>query len=106
MNYIKEKFEEAQKEARKFAIKEEGENVMIFPCGFAWIYHKTRKNNKFGKELEQSGLFEWDPYYKRYYYWVGEYNQSMDHKYAHAKKLAEILTYELAAPFYASSRMD
>ncbi len=34
-----------------------------FPCGFAWLAYKCRKNAKIGKELQQLG-FRWNDYDK------------------------------------------
>lgn len=106
MGYIKDIFDEAQKEAQKYAIETAGDNVMVYPCGFAWVELKCRKNSKIGKQLESEGIMDWEPYRKVYKYWVGDYNQSMMHKLAHAEKLAEILSEELFVNFEADSRMD
>jgi hypothetical protein len=106
MGYIKDIFDKAQIEARKYALEAEGDNIMVYPCGFAWVELKCRKNSKIGKELEKEGIMDWDDYEKRYKYWIGDYNQSMLHKAAHGKKLAEILSSELFAEFEMKSRMD
>jgi len=106
MTYLKELFEEGNEIARKFAIKKEGENNMIYPCGFAWVILKVPKNNKLGKELEKEDLMYWDSYRKEYHLWVGGHNQSMLHKVAHAEALANFLSEELFAEFTFNSRMD
>ena len=105
MDKILDIFKSAQVEARQYAFKTIGKDVMIYPCGFAWVYVKLRKNNPFGKQLESIG-FQWDVFRKHYCYWVGEYNQSCSHKEAHAEKLAELLTKEFGMKFYHSSRLD
>jgi len=106
MGYVKDIFDKAQEEARKYSLETVGKDVMIYPCGFAWVELKVRKNSKIGKEVEAEGIMDWDDYRKCYKYWVGGYNQSVQHKEAHAEKLAEILSNELFAPFEANSRLD
>lgn len=106
MGYIKEIFDEAQIEAQRHTLETVGEDVMIYPCGFAWVELKCRKNSKIGKELESEEIFKWDDYLKVYKYWVGDYNQSIQHKEVHAEKLAEILSRELFVDFKMNSRMD
>jgi hypothetical protein len=106
MGYIKDIFDEAQEEARKHAYEIAGKDVMIYPCGFAWVELKVRKNSKIGKEMEKEGIMDWDDYRKCYKYWVGEYNQSMEHKEAHAEMLATLLSEQLFEHFTYDSRMD
>jgi len=79
---------------------------MIYPCGFAWVYLKIRKNDAFGKKLEEERLMDWDNYAKHYKYWVSEFNQSLSHKEVFAEKLAELLTKELGMQFNYNSRWD
>lgn len=105
-SYVKEVFENATKAAREHAYKKVGDNVMIYPCGFAWVELKVKKNNKLGKELEKEEMMMWDPISKSYKHWVAEYNQSMLHKEAHAEKMAQILFEELFELFEAKSRLD
>jgi hypothetical protein len=108
MNY-KDIFNQANIDAKALTLAECGDNIMIYPCGFAWISLRNGikgKRNPLGKELEADGLLSYDDYRKCYYYWVGDYNQSMTHKEAHAKYMAEILTEKLGVNFEYDSRMD
>ena len=106
MSYVKEIYEEADQKAREHTLKEVGEDVMIFPCGFAWVELKVQKRDKLGKELEKEDLMKWDDYRKCYRNWIGDYNQSMNHKEEHAMKMAEILSEEFQVKFTFNSRMD
>lgn len=106
MSYLKDAFEKAVAEAKEYTFKTAGENVMIYPCGFAWVYLKVRKNDAFGKKLEAEGLMDWDFYPKNFKYWVSDFNQSMTHKEVFAEKLAELLTKEFGIHFGFDSRMD
>lgn len=107
MNY-KAIFEQARSAAQVLTLAECGNDVMIYPCGFGWFYlnNLKGKRNPLGKELEKLGLLNYDDYKKKYYHWVGEYNQSMLHKEAHAKYMAQILTEKLGVAFDYDSRMD
>jgi len=108
MNY-KEIFERAQNCAEILTLAECGNDIMIYPCGFAWFYLYNGikgKRNPLGKELQELGLLSYDDYKKCYYYWVGGYNQSMTHKEAHAKYLAEYLTQKIGVKFDYDSKMD
>jgi len=108
MNY-KEIFEQANNSAEVLTFIECGGDVMIYPCGFGWFYLNNGikgKRNPLGKELEVLGLLQYDDYKKHYYYWVGKYNQSMLHKEAHAKYMAQILTEKIGVKFGFGSRMD
>jgi len=108
MNY-KEIFNQANNAAEVLTLAELGNNVMIGPCGFAWIMLKNGikgKRNPLGKELEALGLLEYDNYRKHYYLWIGQYNQSMYHKEVHAKNMAEILTTHIGQKFDYDSKMD
>jgi len=106
MNNIKDVFEKARIEARKYAFQTAGEDIMIYPCGFAWVYLKVRKNDVFGKQLEALELMDWDNYAKHYKYWVGDFNQSMSHKEVFAEKFSELLTKEFGKDFHFNSRWD
>ena len=105
-SHIKKVFEDAKAEATNYAMETVGPDIMIYPCGFAWVTYKARKNDAFGLILKERGLMDWDPYQKRFKYWVGEFNQSMSHKEVFAEKLAELLTKEFGAQFSYGSRMD
>lgn len=83
-----------------------GRDVMIYPCGMAWVYLPGKKN-PLGKILEKLGLVNYEDYRKQYYISVsGRYNQSLTHKEYHAEILAKILTEKFDTPFYYSSRID
>jgi len=102
-------FEKANAASELLTLLECGNDVMIYPCGFAWIMLKNGikgKRNPLGKELEALGLLQYDDYRKHYYLWIGQYNQSMTHKEAHAKNMAEILTSQLDVKFGYDSKMD
>jgi hypothetical protein len=108
MDY-KEIFKKANDAAQVLAMAECGSDVMIYPCGFGWVYLNNGikgKRNPLGKQLENAGLFTYDPFKRVYYYWVGGYNQSMLHKEAHAKYMAQILTEKIGEKFEFGSRMD
>lgn len=49
-----------------------------FPCGFAWVTFKTRKNSKVGKELAALG-HRWSDYHKSYHISVSTRTQDMDY---------------------------
>ena len=86
-----------------------GENVMIYPCGFAWVTLNNGirgKRNPLGKELKALGLMDYDEYRKCYYLWITKYNQSLQHKEAHAKYMAEILTDKIGVNFDYGSKFD
>jgi len=106
MTYLKEVFEEGNEIAHEAAVKKEGENFMIYPCGFAWVSLRVPKNDKLGKALEEEGLMTWDSYWKQYSTWVHDHNQSMLHKVAHAEALAIFLTNKLYSTFTFGSRLD
>ena len=103
---IKTIFEKCKIEATKYALDTVGENIMIYPCGFAWVYLKVRKNDRFGKSLEAAGVMDWDNYAKHYKYWVGDFNQSVSHKEVFAGKMAGLLTKEFDVHFGYNSRWD
>jgi len=92
MNYH-EIFNSIDREATDYAYKTEGENVMIFPCGFASIRfpRKDYIHDPFIKWMDEHGILGNDSYAKCYYIWVGEFNQSMNHKFAYAQKFVELI---------------
>ena len=93
--------------ASEHAIKTAGENVMIYPCGFAWVQVKPA-NSKFAKWLVENDHARKDSYEGGVKIWIGQYNQSVSHKEAHAEKLAEILKKEITdcKSINAGSRWD
>ena len=99
-------FTTAAEIAKDHALETHGEDVMKFSCGFAWVKLKVKKNDPIGKELEKQGLMQWDDFHKHYYIWIGDYNQSVDHKEEHAKAMAKILKDRVHENFGWGSRMD
>jgi hypothetical protein len=108
MNYT-EIFKQANNAAEVLTLAECGNDIMIYPCGFAWVFLRNGikgKKNPLGQELQSAGILSYDDYRKHYYYWVGGYNQSASHKEVHAKHLAEILTEKLGVKFDYDSKLD
>lgn len=73
-----------------------GDNVMIYPCGFAAIHFKREgkvlsKNHPFVQWAVKEGIADYDSYRKCYYIWVGQFNQSMLHKVAYANEFVKQL---------------
>jgi len=69
------------KQGREYAIKTQGENFMIYPCGFAWVKFDGR--SPFGKWLIENNIARKD-YPSGVSIWISGYNQSMYHKETHA----------------------
>lgn len=93
MNYT-EIYNNIVKEATAHAFAEAGENVMIFPCGFASIRFpkKDYKADPFVKWLLAEKIADSDPVAKCYYIWVGScFNQSHSHKVAYAEKFVQLI---------------
>lgn len=73
-------------------------------CGFAWVkirpgtsaFAKWLVKNHYARPAWNGGVE----------IWIGEHNQSIDRKAAHAAALAETLRAELGIEAYADSRMD
>jgi hypothetical protein len=103
---LKRIFEEANIETRLKTFEKEGRDVMIYPCGFAWIYFPGGKRNPIGKKLKKLGIVSYDSYRRSYQYWIHDYNQSMNHKERHAQVLSEILSKKLNTIVGYSSRID
>ncbi len=91
MNY-EEIYKESQKLGRLSALVHAGENVMIFPCGFAWVKISQKdpiskgfvnwlKENNIGSKSLSGG----------YEIWIHDHNQSMLHKEYHAIEMAKYL---------------
>ena len=105
MNY-REIFEEASLEAQSETFEVEGRDIMIYPCGFAWISFAGGKKDPIGKEFQKLDLAYYDDYRKRYIIQIYEYNQSMNHKETHARLLAKILSEKLNVEIGYGSRID
>lgn len=71
-------------------------------CGFAWV--TVPGNSAFGKWGKAKGLFS-KAYPKGLWYWVGEFNQSMQKKEAFASAMADHLRAN-GVDAYSGSRMD
>ena len=68
-------YDDAVKEATYYAYKNEGQNLMIFPCGFAWVNVKPG-TSKFAKWLKEKELASKDSFKGGVTIWVGDFNQS------------------------------
>jgi len=101
MNF-QEIYNEAMKQGREYAIKTEGENLMIYPCGFAWVVFDTRSS--FGKWLKENNIGS-KGYPSGWHIWIGGYNQSMSHKEAHAIAMT-IYLQQQGIKCSAHSRLD
>lgn len=87
--------------AKEHAITQHGSDIMIYPCGFAWVKIKPARG-KFVSYLKEREIGSTDPYKGGYQfspYSIGvNFNQSYYHKVAFAKKFAEVLqTYGINA---------
>jgi hypothetical protein len=71
-------------------------------CGFAWV--TVPGNSAFGKWGKAKGLFS-KAYPKGLWYWVGEFDQSMQKKEAFAAAVAAKLR-DAGIDAYSNSRMD
>jgi hypothetical protein len=90
LNGLKLTIEAAKHAAREFvSTTPEGH---WYPCGFAWLQYKCRKNAKEAKVLLDAG-FRWDDYSKTYQLSPYEFTntQSMDYKEAILRKMEEIM---------------
>lgn len=82
--------------ANAYAIKEHGEDIMIYPYGFAAIYFKRdgkvlSKNHPFVRWAVEQNIAKYDVFRKSYCIWVGHFNQSMLHKSAFANEFVRLL---------------
>ena len=77
-----------------------------FPCGFAWITFRCRKNSKLAPVLLEAG-FRWDDYDKRYimspYAWTN--TQDMDFKEQICRAFVDAAE-DVGAHFGVRSRID
>lgn len=71
----------------------EGKNW--YPCGFAWLAYKCRKNAREAAVLKAHG-FSWDDYEKCYSLWAGKFHntQSMDYKESILRAMNEVIAAE------------
>lgn len=83
-----------------------------FPCGFAWLSYRCRKNAKMGKALQILG-FRWNDYDKA---WqsslyaeipcVKDMSQSMDYRSRILRAVCDVLKAEGFTKFYVNTRID
>lgn len=73
------------------------------PCGFAWVNVKPGTSS-FARWLSKNELAR-SSYYGGVDIWIGEYNQSMARKEAHAHAMAKVFS-EAGIRASAMSRMD
>lgn len=90
--------------ANAHAYAEAGNDIMIYPCGFAWVDIRP-KNCKFATWLQVNKHASIDPVKKTMKIWIGHFNQSVLHKEAYAEKLTELLKAE-GIDASAGSRLD
>ena len=83
-----------------------------FPCGFAWLAYRCRKNAKISKVLISLG-FRWDDYAKHYYTSlygdipsVSGMQQSMDYRARVLRTVAKSLNESGIEGFYVDTRID
>lgn len=78
----------------------------MWPCGFAWIVFKIRKNHKHAKALLDAGAY-WNDYEKCYQYTPHKFthSQNMDYK---AAILSAVSGYfqEQGLPVWVNTRID
>ena len=103
---MKSIFEKFNSIAKDHALHVYGNDIMIYPCGLAWIYLEVPQTDSLGKMLEEEGLLSWDSFSRSYRHWINEHNQSYLHKFEHANKLAQLLTAEFKMPFKFMARLD
>lgn len=97
---IWQKAEEAGKKAANALNKD----IMSYPCGFAWVRVKPA-NSTFAKWLVSNNYAMKDSYQGGVLIWVYDYNQSADHKEAHACAMANVFE-EFGIKCSAGSRLD
>ena len=73
-------------------------------CGFAWVSVHPG-NSSFAKWLKKAGHAD-KHYGGGVSIWIGEHNQSIARKEAHAYAMAKVLREELNIKAYAGSRLD
>jgi hypothetical protein len=73
------------------------------PCGFAEI-RLSKGNTSFARWAKKNAGFK-KHYYGGLYYWVSNYNQSMERKYAFAKAACDVLRAS-GVDCFPTSRMD
>lgn len=72
-------------------------------CGFAWV-NVTPGTSSFARWLKKTGKAH-KSYYGGVDIWIGDYNQSLDRKEAHAGAMAKVLQ-GYGIKCYPMSRMD
>lgn len=78
-----------------------------YPCGFAWLTYKCRKNAKEAATLKDNG-FRWDDYRKEYtlgaFKWKA--TQSMDYQISIVREVQQSLAESGFPQFGVDSRID
>lgn len=107
MENFAEIFKLADEEGNLAAFEQHGENLMIYPCGFAWIdlpkkssFVAWLKTTDHGKKLIPS--FTRKKYMEM---WIHKFNQSMLHKQAYAERFVEVLR-EYGIEAIVNSKID
>jgi hypothetical protein len=90
----------------EFAAKAHKDKDIMWPCGFAWIVFKIRKNHKHAKALLDAGAY-WNDYEKCYQYTPHKFthSQNMDYKAAILQDVAAYFN-DNGLSVYVNSRMD
>lgn len=79
---------------------------VMWPCGFAWIGLKIRKNHKFAKLLIEFG-FRWNDYAKQFEYRGHDIShaQNMDYREQFLNDMSQYLRSH-GIPSYVETRID
>lgn len=76
-----------------------------YPCGFAWIAYKCRKNAKEARILLANG-FHWNDYSKHYYKSAPTNTQSMNYQEAVLQAMQKSLVDNGYTNFHIQTRID
>lgn len=76
-----------------------------YPCGFAWVEFRCRKNAREAKELIANGA-RWNDYAKCYSLSVSTRTQDMDYNFACCRTFADAMKEAGYEGFRACSRID
>lgn len=76
-----------------------------FPCGFAWVSFKCRKNSKVGKELQALGA-RWSDYNKYYRISVPTRTQDMEYNIRCCEAFVRAMKANGFDGFNVESRID
>lgn len=96
----------ALKDENVALMRVQGYNNVFEPCGFAWVQVKPG-NSKFANWLKRNGLARSASYEGGVKIWIGDYGQSHQRKYTHARAMAQVLRERLGMErIYAGDRLD